>query len=166
MTAADSTRWPARAARLARRWGPVLFAALVLLLVGRARSIDWAEVWRAFGRQSPATLVEAAGVAAVAYGLYAGYELLARRHIGHRLPATRAAAIGAISYAFNLSLGSLIGGLGFRYRLYTRHGLQASTAMRVIAFSIFSNWLGYLGLAGVVFASGQLRIADGWLLLG
>jgi uncharacterized membrane protein YbhN (UPF0104 family) len=56
-----------------------------------------------------------------------------------------------ISYAFNLNLGAMVGGIAFRYRLYSRHGLDTETVTRVLAMSMLTNWLGYVLLAGLAF---------------
>eukprot|EP01036_Dinobryon_divergens_P042758 gene42758-56839_t len=67
-----------------------------------------------------------------------------------------------ISYAFNLNLGSLVGGVAFRYRLYSRLGLGNETITRVLGFSMFTNWIGYLLVAGVAFCFWPLDLPPGW----
>jgi uncharacterized membrane protein YbhN (UPF0104 family) len=54
------------------------------------------------------------------------------------------------SYAFTLNLGSVIGGVGVRYRLYSRRGIDPGTIGQVVATSILTNWVGYLLLAALV----------------
>ena len=65
-----------------------------------------------------------------------------------------------ISYAFNLNLGSLVGGVGFRIRLYSKLGLDAASIGRVIAFSLVTNWSGWLLLAGARFAARQVTLPE------
>jgi uncharacterized membrane protein YbhN (UPF0104 family) len=60
--------------------------------------------------------------------------------------------VNFISYAFNLNFGSLVGGVAFRYRLYSRLGLANGVITRVLSISMLTNWLGYVVLAGTVFA--------------
>jgi len=161
----DNVRRPLRRrlAWLLRRVFPPLFATIVVvLLVRNARHIDWAEVWEAALDQSPGQLVVAGLIGALAYACYACYELLARREVGHSVPKPVCLAIGAVSYACNLTLGSIIGGLGFRYRLYSRFGLAGATIARCIGFSILTNWLGYLLVAGIVFANGHVPVPPDW----
>jgi hypothetical protein len=63
-----------------------------------------------------------------------------------------------ISYAFNLNLGSLVGGVAFRYRLYSRWGSTTDTITRVLGFSMLTNWLGYLVVAGAAFCFWPLAL--------
>jgi uncharacterized membrane protein YbhN (UPF0104 family) len=60
--------------------------------------------------------------------------------------------VSFIGYTFSLNLGGMIGGVGFRFRLYANAGLPVTTAARVIGLSILGNWCGYLLLAGPLFA--------------
>ena len=53
-------------------------------------------------------------------------------------------AVNFISYAFNLNLGALVGGVAFRYRLYTQLGLKLGVITRVLSLSMLTNWLGYV----------------------
>jgi uncharacterized membrane protein YbhN (UPF0104 family) len=67
-----------------------------------------------------------------------------------------------ISYAFNLNLGSLVGGVAFRYRLYSKLGLDNPTITRVLGFSMLTNWFGYLAVAGAAFAFWPMDLPDNW----
>ena len=140
------------------------FLLVVVLLARQARSIDWGSVGRALVQLPIAALVGAVLLTASSHALYACYELVGRHLTGHRVPAPRVLAIGAASYAFNLNLGSLIGGLALRYRLYARSGLKAPQAAQVIGASIATNWLGYLALAGALLAWRPLDLPPGWRL--
>jgi uncharacterized membrane protein YbhN (UPF0104 family) len=85
------------------------------------------------------------------YELYGTFDLMGKKLTGHELPRWRVFAIAMTSYAFNLNLGAIVGGAGFRYRLYTRHGLSPSRITEVLSFSLLTNWLGYTVLTGVMF---------------
>jgi uncharacterized membrane protein YbhN (UPF0104 family) len=45
------------------------------------------------------------------------------------VPTPRVMAIGIVAYAFALNIGAVVGGAGFRLRMYTREGCR-STASR------------------------------------
>lgn len=136
---------------MARRVLGVVFTLLVVgLLVNLARHVDWEEAWRSLSTLPASTLLAGAALAAASHLLYAGYDLIGRHQTGHQLPAWRVAWVGFISYAFNLNLGALVGGVAFRYKLYTQLGLKAETVTRVWVLSLLTNWLGYFVLAGVV----------------
>jgi uncharacterized membrane protein YbhN (UPF0104 family) len=162
---------PGAAARLrAKAWFPaarralaVLFFVAVLGLVAHhARSVDWDAVWAAVRAYSPGTLLLALGFAAASHALYCCYDLIGRRETGHAVPARTVVAIGFTSYAFNLNLGSLVGGVALRYRLYARFGLDADTTTKVLALSLVTNWLGYCLVAGCVFVFAGVALPTGW----
>jgi uncharacterized membrane protein YbhN (UPF0104 family) len=140
------------------------FLVVLALLARQARSIDWSAVGESLARLPAAALIGAVLLAMGSHALYASYELIGRHLTGHHVPVLRALAIGATSYAFNLNLGSLIGGLALRYRLYARSGLKAAQAAQVIGASIATNWLGYLALAGVLLAWRPLDLPPTWRL--
>jgi uncharacterized membrane protein YbhN (UPF0104 family) len=134
-----------------KRLAPWVLAGLVLsLVVFEARRVDWPAVWQALRAQSPGWLVAAAALSLLSYALYATFDLIGRRLTGHRLPVSRTLGTAAISYAFNLNLGSWVGSLALRLRLYTRWGLPATTVLQVVAYSMVTNWLGYLWVGGAV----------------
>ncbi|MBU2409539.1 MAG: flippase-like domain-containing protein, partial [Gammaproteobacteria bacterium] len=94
--------------------------------------------------------------------LYSTYDLLGRRMTGHPLKTGTVMNVTFISYAFNLNLGSFIGGGGARYRLYSRLGLPPATITRVWAFSMLTNWIGYLVMGGAAFAFWPMALPPEW----
>lgn len=159
---ARSSRWTWQRAR---PWLLGAFLATVaVLLVRYARGVDWRAVGSVLAAYEARTLFAAGALALASYGLYATYDLAARRYTGHALSRRRVALIAAVSYAFNLNLGALVGGAGFRVRMYTRSGLDLGTIGRILGFSIATNWLGYVLLAGLVFATGQVDVPAHWQL--
>ena len=75
-------------------------------------------------------------------------------------------AITFVSYIFNLNLGSLIGGMAFRYRLYSRQGLHAQTITTIVATSMLTNWLGYLLIGGLVLLIAPPTLPPDWPVTG
>jgi len=151
-------RWAKRIATLA------FFALLAGLLWNQARSIEWAEVREALAGYRLATLALAAALAAASYTVYSCYDLLSRHYSGHLLPTRQVMGLTFVCYAFNLNLGSLVGGLALRYRLYSRLGLDTPTITRIVSFSMATNWLGYLLLAGAAFALQPPDLPPPWRL--
>lgn len=146
-----------------RRLAPWGLAALVLALVARqARAVDWPAVWLALQSLSAAGLALAAMLTLASFGLYAAFDLIGRRLTGHPLSVGRTLGTAAISYAFNLNLGAWIGGLGLRLRLYTRWGLAVPTVLQVVAYSMATNWLGYLWVGGAVLLFAPPRWPAAW----
>ena len=152
---------------LRERWPVVrrgLWAAFLLavgwLVYDQARQVDWDQVVDAVRRIPVSHLGVAALLAAASHGLYSSFDLLGRRWTGHPLRTGQVVAVTFVSYAFNLNFGALVGGLAFRYRLYSRLGLENGIIARVVGLSLVTNWLGYVALAGAVFAAGGIEPPD------
>jgi glycosyltransferase 2 family protein len=152
--------WPA----LKRGLTVVFFALVVWLLVTQAREIDWAEVAASLRKYSVTGLVAAAALSAASFVVYSCYDLLGRSYTGHRLSAPTVMTVTFISYVFNLNLGSWVGAIGFRYRLYSRLGLETGVIARITTFSLLTNWIGYLMLGGLVFAAMPPALPANWAL--
>ena len=130
-----------RAKRIAA-W--VFFALVVFLIVRQARTIDWRNVLASV-REIPLPMLLAGGRCSpsAATCSTAPTTCSAARMTGHRLRTGPVMGVTFISYAFNLNLGALVGGIAFRYRLYSRLGLDSNTITRVLGFSMLTNWFGY-----------------------
>lgn len=148
--APDTSLWPR-----VRRWALPIFGLVVLgLLASHAHKIDWAGAWQALKRYPPLLLLGVLGLAALSHSLYGCFDLIGRAHTRHALPAWRSWMIAVTSYAFNLNLGSLVGGVALRARLYTSAGLHEASVAQIVGVSLATNWLGYGLLAGGLFAAG------------
>jgi glycosyltransferase 2 family protein len=151
--------WWARAKRI----GAWLFFGLVaVLLVRQARTIDWSDVLDSVRAIPLPMLLAAALLAVCSHALYSTYDLLGRRMTGHTLGTGTVMGVTFISYAFNLNLGSLVGGVAFRYRLYSRLGLDNNTITRVLGFSMLTNWFGYFVVAGAAFCFWPMSLPPDW----
>jgi uncharacterized membrane protein YbhN (UPF0104 family) len=154
----------------ARPWWPwarrILTAAFFALVAGYsiryARNVDWGEVWQTMLDTPPGVLAAACAGVAASFALYCSFDLLGRRYTGHKLPKFKTWQVNFISYAFNLNMGSLVGSVAFRYRLYGRLGLDVPTITRVMSLSILTNWLGYLLLGGLAFLFFPLALPAEW----
>ena len=172
MTARESTessshrgdRAPLRWSRAWPRFKQIFFIVFALAVLGliawRAREIDWNAVLGALRALPLTTVALAAVIALAAHAAYISYDMLARRYTGHRLGIGRTLAVAGVSFAFNLNLGALVGGVALRYRLYSRFGLRVSVITRIVGFSLLTNWIGYSALAGAAFASGLVELPD------
>jgi uncharacterized membrane protein YbhN (UPF0104 family) len=140
------------------------FALVAALLLRYAREVDWSEVRSSLLELPRTTLLLAGTLAAASHLLYSCFDLLGRRYTGHKLPVHQVMQVNFISYAFNLNLGSLIGGVAFRYRMYSRLGLRYSMVTKILTLSMLTNWLGYLVLAGLVFSFAPLELPPSWKL--
>ncbi|MGE0971289.1 lysylphosphatidylglycerol synthase domain-containing protein [Klebsiella sp. WOUb02] len=151
--------------RLAKRiLSGLFFIAVAGLLVVYAQKIDWPEVWKVIRGYNRTALLGAFGLVIVSYLIYGCYDLLGRAYCGHRLAKRQVMLVSFICYAFNLTLSTWIGGIGMRYRLYSRLGLRGGTITRIFSLSITTNWLGYVVLGGVVFSAGLVRLPARWYI--
>lgn len=142
----------------------LFLVAVAVLLVLYARKIDWHDVWNVIRDYNRLALLGAVGLVIFNYLLYGCYDLLARVWCGHKLAKRQVMLVSFICYAFNLTLSTWVGGIGMRYRLYSRLGLKPGTITRIFSLSISTNWLGYLLLAGVMFTGGAIDLPPHWYI--
>ena len=148
--------------RWSRWFGIFSCLAVAGLLIWAAGRVDWPAVLQALRGMPVGVLLLAALLAAFSHGVYSTYDLIGRAWVGHRLSWFRVVQTTFVSYAFNLNLGMLVGGLAMRFRLYARLGLRAGLTSRIVGLSIVTNWLGYGLLAGAVFLFRQLPPPPDW----
>ncbi len=140
----------------------VFFILVAGLLIGLARNVDWNEVYTTLRNYSAKTLWMAGAAAFASYVVYCFYDVLGKRYAQHSLPIRQIIPVTFVCYAFNLNLSAWVGGIALRYRLYSRLGLRASQITRVFTMSVLTNWLGYIWLAGLIFAMGWITPPDSW----
>ena len=169
-SASDAFRWKDPRSWQKQAWWPwtrrlvsvAFFAVVAWLIVGRARTIEWSSVWTSL-QEIPASVLAMAGALTVlTYAVYCSFDLIGRYCAGHKLSHRLVMFITFISYAFNLNLGTIIGGVAFRYRLYGHFGLHGGHIAHVTALSMVTNWIGYCALAGVVYLVWPLPMPPQW----
>ena len=136
--------------------------AVIVLLFNLARKLDWAAVLESAAAIGTPTLALAIAMVVVAHLVYTTFDLLAKRYAGTPLPWWQVMGVSSLSYAMNLNLGVLVGGVAIRFRLYHRLGVRAATAGKVVAFSTLTNWIGYGWLAGVLFMMDAIPLPGAW----
>ena len=156
----DTSWWP----WLKRCLTLAFFALVTWLVVSQARAVEWQQVLEAMRDYSTRALFSAVGLAAASYLLYSCFDLIGKLYTGHQLSKPVVMLVTAVSYAFNLNLGSWVGGIAFRYRLYSLLGLSNGAVTRVMSLSMLANWTGYMLLAGAVFAFQPPRLPEGWAI--
>ena len=153
-------RW--RLAKKILTW--LFFIAVIVLLVIYAGKVNWEDVWTVIRDYNRIALLSAVGLVIVSYLLYGCYDLLGRFYCGHKLAKRQVMLVSFICYAFNLTLSTWVGGIGMRYRLYSRLGLPGSTITRIFSLSITTNWLGYILLGGIIFTFGVVQLPAHWYI--
>ena len=149
----------------AKRAATVIFLSLVAwLLVEQAREIEWSKVIDSLRDYRAGPLLIAGALAVASYAVYCSYDLIGRHQTGHSLRTGQVVGVSFVSYAFNLNMGALVGGVGMRYKLYLRLGLDAAVITEVLGLSMLTNWLGYMLLAGGVFLIRPLELPAEWII--
>jgi glycosyltransferase 2 family protein len=148
--------------RAKRALSILFFAAVAALLARYGSHIEWSDVLDALTAIPMSALLLAIALAASSHVLYSCFDLIGRRYTGHNLPAHTVMAVSFVSYVFNLCIGSIVGGVGFRYRLYSRLGLNTGVITRIVSMSMLTNWLGYKLLAGLLFLIHPLALPPNW----
>lgn len=142
----------------------LFFILIIWLIIQQAMNIEWPKVFESIRQTSTGSLLAGLALAVCCYSVFASYDLLGRYLTGIKARALKVWFIAWLSCAFNLNLGAMVGGVAFRYRLYSRIGVGGGDTARIIGFSVLTNWLGYVGLAGGLFVSGQIQPPADWEL--
>lgn len=86
-------------------------------------------------------LLAAVLITGLSYLGLTGYDVLALRYVGRRLPYPKVALASFIAYTFAYNL-SVLGGSAARYRLLSVWGLSIGDIARAIAFNAATFWVG------------------------
>ncbi|TCV96652.1 lysylphosphatidylglycerol synthase domain-containing protein [Biostraticola tofi] len=140
----------------------LFFIGVVVLLAVYARRVDWDDVAQSITSYSWQALMAVIGLVVLSYLFYGAYDLIGRAYCGHKLAKHQVMLVSFICYAFTLTLSTWIGGIGMRYRLYSRLGLPNSSITKVFSLSIATNWLGYILLSGGICAFGVIKLPANW----
>lgn len=148
-----------------KRVGGALFLLVVIVLLVRyARTVDWPRVKQSILELPRPVLLQALGFAVVSHVVYSLMDLVGRHYTGHHMGKRQVMLVSFISYAFNLNLGSLVGGIGLRYRLYGNHDVRYGNITRIVTLALITNWIGYILLAGLVFTLAPLELPESFKL--
>ena len=140
----------------------VFLVAVAWIVVDRGSELDWKEITASLLRYDALTIAGAFGLALIGYAACSAYDLLSKHYVRHDIPAPTVLSIAFVSYAVNLNVGALLGGLGFRYRLYSRYGLETARTTQIIGLSVLTNWAGFILLAGLVLLIAPPKLRDSW----
>jgi uncharacterized membrane protein YbhN (UPF0104 family) len=124
------------------------------LLYQTLRGYDLREVMGAIAATPANRLLAALLLASLGYLNFTGYDLLGLRYIGKPLPYRRTAFASFVASAVGHTLGHnwLTGG-SVRFRFYSAWGLSMGDVAAMMAFCVFSFWVGFATLVGVVFTA-------------
>ncbi len=126
-----------------------IFVLAILVLHREIEAVTWHGIIERLREASTPRVALAALCAAAGYATLTGYDAVAMRYIGHRLPYPRSALVAFVAFAVghNLGFGALSGG-SLRYRMYSAMGLSALQITQVIAFATATFFVGGSFLVG------------------
>lgn len=131
--------------------GLVAVSVSAWLLYDELSKISLGDVLDSLAALSPHHWVLSGLSAVVAYAALAGYDSIALRHLGRRLPWQFVALCSFTTYALSHNIGaSVISGAVVRYRAYTSQGLTAGEVGVLVAMCSLTFTLAVLVLGGVV----------------
>ena len=92
----------------------------------------------------------AVALTALNYVILIAYDWVGVRYIGHPMPFKRVALASFLGCAVGNNFGSLLGGSGIRYRLYSNWGLPATDIVKLVLLLSITFWVGLFGVTGIV----------------
>ncbi len=97
----------------------------------------------------------------LSYLALTGYDYLAVRHINHPVPYKQTARASFISTSISYNVGfNILTGSSLRYRLYSRNGLDLRQIWEIIVFCIFTFWIGFCFVGGLLFTFYPVKLSD------
>lgn len=130
-----------------------LFVAATTVLYRELQAYHYEDVAQSFGHIPRGRVALAIFLTFASYLTLTGYDYLALRYIGRRLPYRKTAFASFVAYSLSHSLGfSVLTGGAARYRFFSLWGLSAGEIARAVSFSVMAFWVGFFGICGAVLA--------------
>lgn len=148
-----------------RKLIPLLTAGFLVLiaylLYENLSSINWNEVRRAWDKISFSVAGISLSLSFLIYSILSSYDFLSFHYLKLKDKINMAEVLirAYTCYAFNLSLGSWVGGLAVRYRVYSRWKISLDRIPYIIAISTLTNWLGYTFIVGNILTFFTARLS-------
>ena len=132
--------------------GILLFSVALFVLHRELERFTYRDVVHSLAAIPAGYRLLAAVLTVAAYAVLTGYDVLAMRFVGVTLAYRRIALASFVGQAFSNNLGfAVLSGGPVRYRLYSAWGLSTVDIAKVVAFTSFTLWLGFLTVAGGAF---------------
>ena len=141
--------------QLLRLLGPLIvllvFLAAVWLVYHELRNYRLSDIGAKILDISPLGMGLALLLTIVNYSILVGYDGMAVRYIGERLPLRRVALAAFTGYACSYNFGATLAGTTIRFRLYSAWGMSPVKILELLVILGLTFWFGLFGLAGVIF---------------
>jgi uncharacterized membrane protein YbhN (UPF0104 family) len=137
----------------------LVFVAAVWLVYHELRNYRLGDIGAKILDISPLGLTLAVLLTIVNYVILVGYDGMAVRYIGERLPLRRVALAAFTGYACSYNFGATLAGTTIRFRLYSAWGMSTVKILELLVILGLTFWFGLFGLAGVIFVVDPPHIA-------
>lgn len=125
----------------------IVFGLALWVLHRSLHQFTLADVQRALHRTPWSAIIAAVTASFGSYWVLTGFDALAARYVGARLPYRRIALASFISQAISHSTGfAALTGSSIRYRLYSSAGISGGDVARIVAFCALTFGLGAAGV--------------------
>ena len=130
--------------------GVALFAAAAVIIHLKLKHYHYHDIAAELTKTPLVYILAAMALTFLDYFVLTGYDTLALRYIGQRLPYRKIAVASFIGYVFSHN-ATILGGSAARYRIYSALGLSAGQVARLVLFCSLTFWLGFFALGGFTF---------------
>lgn len=132
----------------------VIAMIIFKILAGRLKGIELDDIVHSLDKIPAQAIAQATLLTLVSYGgLLASYEYLGQQYVHRFMGFKRLFLASFVTYTFNFNLGSLLGAIATRFRIYRRWQLKHSEIVRLTSACIFASWIGYVFLTGLIFVT-------------
>lgn len=130
----------------------IFIGVIAYFLYGALSSIEWDQVSSALKAVPLKTVLGAFALVVTNYAWLGLYDTLAFHHLAKKtLSIGKIIPSAMVCYAFNFNLGSLVGGLGLRLKIYTGWGVNKKRIPYIAIFSVITNWSGFIFILSSLF---------------
>ena len=131
--------------------GVALLVGAIWVVQREFRNLRLADIRAALAAIPGRSLLLAAGMTVLSYGVLTFYDRLGTIYAGHKVRYRRVAFASFCAYALSHNLGfSAVSGAAVRYRLYSHWGLSPVQIAKVVGFCSLTFALGGLVLGGCI----------------
>ena len=131
--------------------GVALLVGAIWVVQREFRNLKLADIRLALAAIPNRSLLLAAGMTVLSYGVLTFYDRLGTIYAGHKVSYRRVAFASFCAYALSHNLGfSAVSGAAVRYRLYSHWGLSPVQIAKVVGFCSLTFALGGLVLGGCI----------------
>jgi uncharacterized membrane protein YbhN (UPF0104 family) len=137
-----------------------LFILVVAYVLFQSLSrLDWKIILQAVQEVPIYIFLPGIILSLVNYAILSHFDYMGVRFFKFSLSYWRTVFSAFFCYVFNLNLGSIVGGLAFRFRIYTGWGLSKDKVPFILIFSTLTNWTGYLLLLSLLMLFESMSVA-------